>query len=699
MEAKELTEDQVSNAVKTAITDAVEFIDSEIAPDRIVAQKYYDGKSRVDFEENRSQVVATKCRDTIRSVKPSLMRVFLQSGTPVEFAPRRAETVRDAEQATKFADFVFQQNDGFSVLSSVFHDALVKKVGVAKVYYDETETVEFDNYSNVTEEQITFIQQSEEAEIKSMEVTTEAVIDEMTGQVIQPALYDVEVILTSTDGNIKIDAIAPEDFFVDQDATSIKDCFVCGHSTEGRVGDLVEMGFDFDKVYSLSGTGETTTSEEEDIARKGHSNTNGEDNSIDPSMRRVLITEAYMKMDIDGVGIPKLYKFLCGGSDYEVLDYELCDYNPFAIFEVDPEPHTFFGKSLVDIIIDDQDASTSLIRGLLDNISMMNNPRLVVNENAVNLDDVLNNEIGGIIRAQDVNALRELMIGSAGSSALPAMSYYDEAIKVKTGVSGASMGMDTDTLTANTAAGVNAAVQAASAVSELIARTLAEGGMKQMFDIIAKLARQHPKEDQVISVDGQFVPVDPSSWGTEIDIVAKVGLGHNHHAERMQTLMQTSAFQQQVFQAYGPQNGIVTLTNIRNTLADIMKLGGIYDVERHIQPMTPEIEQQMLQQAQQAAQGQQQQSDPNQAFLQVEQMKAQTKAQTDAQKMALDNQQKTQKMAMEDDLKRDQMAQDLLVDTAKIVGQYGTTVDVARVKAEQAAPRPIQPNGVIPNGQ
>ena len=42
-----------------------------------------------------------------------------------------------------------------------------------------------------------------------------------------------------------------------------------------------------------------------------------------------------------------------------------------------------------------------------------------------------------------------------------------------------------------------------------------------------------------------------------------------------------------------------------------------------------------------------------------------------------------QKAMAEDDRERDKMAQDLLVDAAKIAGQYGTQVDIARVKAEQ----------------
>ena len=93
----------------------------------------------------------------------------------------------------------------------------------------------------------------------------------------------------------------------------------------------------------------------------------------------------------------------------------------------------------------------------------------------------------------------------------------------------------------------------------------------------------------------------------------------------------------------------------------------------------------MLQMQQQAQEQQGQPADPNAAFLQAEQMKAQVKMQSDQMKMQLD----AQKAAADDDLKRDQMAQDLLVDAAKIYGEYGTTVDVARVKAEQDKVRMI----------
>jgi FKBP-type peptidyl-prolyl cis-trans isomerase len=143
--------------------------------------------------------------------------------------------------------------------------------------------------------------------------------------------------------------------------------------------------------------------------------------------------------------------------------------------------------------------------------------------------------------------------------------------------------------------------------------------------------------------------------------------------------------QQQIYQTYGPQNGLVTLTQIRNTLADMLAIGGLRNSDRYFMPMTQEIEQQMMMQAQQQQEmmAQQQQADPNAAFLQAEQMKAQTRAQVDMTKAQMDYQYKMHKLGMDDDLQRDEMVQDLAVKVAEILGKYGTAVDVASVKAEQ----------------
>lgn len=685
MKPRKLSDEQVQNSLTQAVTEAVAFIEERIAPDRIRATRYYSGKVNLSHEEGRSRVVATKCRDAVRAVKPALMRVFLQSGDPVEFVGRTPQGQQAAKQATSYAKYVFERNNGFSVLSDVFDDALVKKVGIAKVYFDETETVEVDEYTGLTQAQVDALVAYDGVEILEQRET------------IGPMgmLYDVTASRTDVDGEIRVQSVAPEDFFIDEMATSIEDAYVCGHSTYGRVSDLVAMGFDFDEVYELSGVSRSGSASEEEYER--NQTEEDEDNGADPSMRKVLITEAYMRMDIEGTGVARPYKFICAGSKYTILDKEPCDYFPFAAFEVDPQPHTFFGWSLVDIIVDDQDASTSMLRGMLDAINMANNPRVEAVEGMVNMDDLLNNEIGGIIRVKGPGGIREIVTGQAVAGAtLPAMQYYDEAIRAKTGITGAGMGMDADALQSQTAAGVNAAVQAASAVSELIARTLAEGGMKQLFKLISQLARQHPKPDEVIRVDGQYTPVDPTSWGTDMDMIANVGLGNNQRHERLAMVGQALQFQMQILGAYGPTNGLVGLTNIRNAMADMLKLSGVNDADRYLQPMTPEIEMQMQQQAAQAAAQAQQgaQSDPNAAFLQAEAMKAQLKAQTDmartqidAQKAQADYTLRVAEMERQDDLARDKMAQDLYLDAAKIAADGITRVNIGAIQNQQNRPR------------
>ena len=148
----------------------------------------------------------------------------------------------------------------------------------------------------------------------------------------------------------------------------------------------------------------------------------------------------------------------------------------------------------------------------------------------------------------------------------------------------------------------------------------------------------------------------------------------------------------QIFQSYGPGNGMVSLSNIRNTLSDILAVNGVRNSERYFMPINPMMEQQMMMQQQQA-QGQQQ-GDPNAAYLQAEQMKAQAKMQSDQMKIMAKSQLDQQKLILEaqkamatDDLKRDEMDQDLLIAAAEIIGKYGTAVDVERIKQLQNAPR------------
>lgn len=700
MRIEPMDKDTVEGIVQKAVQDAVDFIESEISEPRIRAQRYFDGKVDIGHEQGRSKVVATKCRDVVRGIKPSIQRVFLSTENPVEFVPRMPEDVPIAEQMTKYANYKFQQNNGYRMLNDVFQDAMVKKCGIAKVMFEDKTKSEIYSYTGLSAEEFMFLAEEDDVEVLEQTITQEIEIDEMGVEIERP-IYDVKISRTVSDGDILITSVPPEEFFVDRNARSIDDFFVVGHRTDMTIGDLLAMGYEEDEIQGLTGTISTIESEAE-FERRGYTIDEDDDESVDPTSKKVVVTEAYMKVDAEGLGIPQLYRFVLAGAGYKMLSYDLADEVPFAVFEIDPEPHAFFGRSLVELVQNDQDAATAMLRGVLDNVSLTNNPGLEVVEGQVSIDDLLNNEIGRIVRVKSPGAIREQVVPFTAGSTLPALQYFDMLVDNKTGVSKAAQGLDPDVLQSATATAVAATMEGAAGQAEVMARNLAEGGMRQLFRLIASTIIKNSDKEEIIRLNNQFVAVDPRVWNADMDIIVNVGLGTGRENEKAAVLRETIQMQMSIWQQYGPNNGMVTMTNIRNTLADTLAAVGLKNSERYYLPVTPESEQQLIAQKQQEAmmaQQQQQQggapaSDPNQAFLMAEQMKAQSrvqvdmaKLQLDAQKASADQQFKMHELAMKDDLKRDEMVQDLAVEVAKILGQYNSTVNVAAVKAEQDATR------------
>ena len=681
-----MEDDQIEAIAREAISEALSFIESEVADDRIKAQKYYNGEVDIGEEEGRSKVVATKVRDTIRQIKPSLMRIFLSNENFVEYVPKDPSQVPVAEMATKYIHTKFQESNGYRVLSDAFHDALLKKVGVVKCYWDEYEESEMYELTNLTDQELAVIAADDSVEIIEQETEISMSVDEFGAQVEMP-VHEVKVMKKNLEGKLCVESVPPEEFFVNREAVSIDDCYVCGHRTEMRVGDLVAMGFDFEEVSELSGIDNyDSMSEAEIFERTGFDTMEDDESKQDPSMKLVAVTEAYMKIDVDGTGIPQMYKLTLGGGDYKLLDKEPCSHVPFAIFESDPEPHTFFGNSIADLIVNDQDAATAMLRGVLDNIAMTNSPRLAMVEGQVNIDDLLNNEIGGIVRMRQAGAVQEMAVPFVAGQTLGALEYYDQTIEQKTGVSRASNGLDPDALQNTTATAVQMTASAAAGQIEVIARNLAEGGMKRLFGLMLKEVIANSPDQELMRINGQFMPIDPRVWDAKMRLEVNVGLGTGKEDQKVQALAATLQTQMGILQQYGFQNGLVGLTNVRNTLGDILALGGIRNADRYYAPMNPQIEQQLLQMQQQMA-AQNPPQDPNaalaQAQIQAEQIKAQSKAQTDAMRLQLD----AQKAIADDDRKRDEMDQDLLIQAAKILGEWGVAVDVEEIKARQAEPR------------
>tara|TARA_R110002073_G_scaffold280806_1_gene444999 strand:+ start:243 stop:2420 length:2178 start_codon:yes stop_codon:yes gene_type:complete len=720
-----MSQDEIQGAIKEAIESAIDYVDGDIAGQRERAQKYFDGRVDLDHEEGRSKVVSTKVRDVVRGAKPSLMRIFLSNDKFVEFTPKGEEDVANAEQATTYAHWVFNKVGGYNILNNAIHDALLKKVGVVKVWWNTETIAKSYSYENLSDEEVEALISDDEVEVVEHLQEVEMEMDEM-GMEVMRNVHSMMISHKSEEGSLVVEGIPPEEFFIDGNAKSIEDAYIVCHRTEKRVGDLVAMGYEIDVIEELAGGGgDSLAGDEEKVLRFGETLRDSDDTVNDPSMKTVVVTEAYLRIDAEGDGIPTLHKFLCGGTNYEVLDMEPWDKVPFAAFQVDPEPHAFYGRSLAELVMHDQDTTTSVLRGILDNVALTNSPRLEVNLDMVELDDVMNNEIGAIIRSEQIGSVNPLAVPFVAGSTLPALQYLDMLVEEKTGISKMSMGVNADMLQNTSATAAALTAQAGAGQVEVMARNLAEG-MKELFKLILQVSIKNSPEEQMMRLNGEFVAVDPRLWDADMDLDINVGLGTGQEDVKAAALMQTFQTQQQIWQTYGPQNGLVSMTQMRNTLSDMMALSGIRNVDRYYAAMTPEKEQQLIaaqaQQAQQEAAMAQQQGDPMaQALIQAEQIKAQARMQGDQMKMQgkmqgdqikmqsdmqvkaaemqsaqgkelAELQLKYRELQAGDDLNRDKMNQELLIEAAKILGQYGSAVDVERVRMMQAAPRDAMGN-------
>lgn len=572
------------------LMDCVRYIDLEIGGARALATSYYRGDPLGDEEEGRSKVISMDVRDTVISLMPQLMRIFFSSENIVEYSPSTPDQVKMAEQATDYANYVVQRdNDGFKVIYSAIKDALVRKNGFVKYWWDEKEEVHTENYSGLDDDTLALLMQDNEGVELEIDASYPApgVPVNMDGT---PGLmlHDVRIKRRTTEGRIQIQAMPPEEFLIDRRARSMKDALVVAHRSMKTVSELVQMGYDEEDMKAFVTSNELDTNIEY-ITRQPLARAIGGFDSFNPALGRVLYVEAYAKVDYDGDGIAELRKVCMAGPTFNMLHHEPVDHMPFAIFECDPEPHAFFGLSTADVTMDIQRIKTHLMRGMLDSLAQSINPRMAIVEGQVNIDDVLNNEVGAIIRQRQPGMAQQLETAFVGGSAMPVLDYMDMVKEARTGMSKASMGLDADALQSTTKAAVNATISAGQGQVELLARVLAEG-MKQLFKGILFLTVQNQDKERMIKLRNEWVAMDPRTWNANMDVTVNVALGTGTVETKMGMLGQIAQKQEQILQTLGTTNPIVTVGQYVNTLRQMVELSGFKDSSKYFNPVPQDFQ-------------------------------------------------------------------------------------------------------------
>ena len=627
-----MDESKLKAILESEIWSSLGYIQSETTGERQQALEYYLRRPYGNEVEGKSQVVTGEVAEAVDGALPQLIRIFTSSENIVEFNPVKEGDEPLAKQATTYVNHVFyKDNDGFSVLHNWFKDALLEKVGVVKVYWDDETNITKETYQGLTDDELALIMQDEEVEIIS--VDTKENLDENLNPNETVKTHNVKLRKTVRNGTVKVENVPPEEFIISKRARNIQESGFCAHRKMMTRSELVAMGFDPKVVEGLM-TGNALEYSPERIARYTRGEQPTDMMSQDHSMQLVEVYECYIKVDYNNDGVAELRKIVYASN--EILSDEDCDYIPFHSICPLPIPHKFFGNSLADRTMDLQLIKSTITRQMLDNLYLTNNYRVGAVEGQVNLDDLLTSTAGGVIRIKNPNALVPLTVQSSASQSFPMLEYLDNVQAKRTGVSDQQQGLDPNALQNTTATAVSTMSSAANGKLELIARIFAETGVKSLFQSIFRLLCKYQKQARTIHITGQYVPFNPREWSENYGITINVGLGNGSRPEQLATLQMILGKQEQIIQGYGPSNPLVNLKQYRDTLARMIHMAGFKDASGFLQEITPE-------QLAQLSQPQPSQPDSNvqatQILAQVEKEKAQLRAQTEMAKLELEKQQ------------------------------------------------------------
>ncbi len=568
MASSKLTDDEVIARVNSEITEALGY-GGTLSEQREKAMEYYYGLPFGNEVDGRSQYVDSSVMDTIEWIKPSLMRVFASGDEMVTFNPVGPEDVETAKQATDYVNYIFtKDNPGWEILYSWFTDALLQKNGIVKCWWDEYEEWNREEYNGLDEQEFNALVISPGVDV--LEHT--AYTDEYG------AKHDVVIKRESYIGKVRIENVPPDEFLISREAKDIADARFTCHRVLKTLSELRLMYPDENLDPDELGSGdEGMVYNAERLARYEFDDTSaqGWQDATSDALRTYWLHESFLQMDYDGDGIAELRK-ICSVGD-KILTNEPIDRIPFVSITPVKIPHKFFGLSIADLIMDIQLIKSTLMRNLMDNMYNQNFGRYAVLEGQANLDDLLTQRPGGVVRVKSPNAIMPLATPQLEKSSFEMLSYLDQLRESRSGVNKYSQGLNENALTSHTTAtAVTATMTAAQSRVELIARCFAETGVKELMKNIYELVLKNQDHQRVVMLRNQWIPIRPDMWRDQYDCTVSVGIGNGN---RDQQLMHLTTMLQFAGDAMRGGLKIVNEKNMYNMGAALVKNMGFQNVD------------------------------------------------------------------------------------------------------------------------
>jgi len=661
-----LKKDELISRINALSANAIGGDESDLSNERAQAMDHYYGRPYGDEKEGRSKVVSRDLSETVDWIMPSLMKVFLQSGNVVEFLPTGQEDEELAQQETDYTNYVMlEQNDGFLYLHDWFKDALLLKNGYVKAYWEEKETSMVERYKGLSMEEATSLfhqyeMDGAEVEVLSQEERVEGVM--LQGQHVDLPVVDLALRVKKKEGKECIEAIPAEEVKVSKRSRGkLNDCDYVEHCTKKTRTALIEMGMDKKFVEKLaSESGEENDEEEwsrdstDDVSRYTNE-------SIDPSMDEIEYREVYCMVDYDGDGVAEKRKVVLVSNQIPDGDDWNHEIDHFPIYYCTPKrmPHRHIGESLDDELQDLQRIKTVLERALLDNTYANTNTEWLVNER-VNLDDFLVSKPHGVKRIADKHPIGDCAVAvqkpNILSHVLPVLQHMDQIKANRTGVNPPVTGVDPNVLKEVREKVASDNLDKANAKIEMIARMLAEIGVKDLAKGVHADILKYQDKAKVIKLRNKWTTINPQEWKDRTDLKVTVGLGNGNREELKDTVRLIAEAQSTLmnFGLVGPKQAFNAFVRLSKALGEVNpesyamnpdseEFKQFMEAQKNQEGSNPLAEVEMIKQQSQQQIAQMKE----QSRQQTEMLKLQSDQQKQLMEARLDYQEKLQKQNME----------------------------------------------------
>ena len=500
-----------------------------------------------------SDLVSTDVADTIEWALPSLMKVFTGSDEVITIAGVTEEDDTKAETMQELLVYQLQrQNNFFTVLYNWMKDSLIVGMGIIKCYWERTEgyTTETAVLNNEALQALT---------------QTGVTIEDIQGP-DQFGDFSVTYQLPYYRKNApKLENILVSEFLYSPDAKSLEEANFVAHKRKVTMSYLREReaqgvyaniddirvngnynGMNVDQVEQVIGDNYVDINKDEQTARQ-----------------EVVIYECYTKIDINNDGILEdMIITICGDTIIR-MEQNYMGRHPFFAISPTKDPHRIWVKrSYAELIGELQDLKVVLTRQIMQNVALTNDPKMLLDESAINIDDFVQGR--KVIRMKAGHSMNEVAMPMNITPLAPQTFQFLEWIEGqkenRTGITRYNQGLDANSLN-KTATGISAILGQSAQRLELVARMFAETGLSELFRFMVSLNQKFIDQQTVIRLTNKELKISPEDLDGSFDLIVNAGISI---ATKESTIMATQTLLTALMQANAGGYMVSTPENIYN---------------------------------------------------------------------------------------------------------------------------------------